>query len=57
MFNVVSLADSASDEIGAVFDPFGKVGLVTGAGPIGIITVAVARKAGARTVILTDIND
>jgi threonine 3-dehydrogenase len=31
--------------------------LVTGAGPIGIMAAAVARHAGARTVVLTDIND
>jgi threonine 3-dehydrogenase len=31
--------------------------LVTGAGPIGIMAAAVARRAGARSVVLTDIND
>ena len=31
--------------------------LVTGAGPIGMMAAAVARHAGARTVVLTDIND
>ena len=30
--------------------------LVTGAGPIGIMAAAVARHAGARTVVLTDVN-
>ena len=53
----------------ACFDPFGNavhttlsydlVGedvLITGAGPIGIMAVAVARHAGARHVVITDIN-
>ena len=31
--------------------------LITGAGPIGIMAVAVARHAGARFVVITDIND
>lgn len=56
-------------ELGAIFDPFGNavhtaltfpmVGedvLVTGAGPIGIMAVAVARHAGARRVVATDVS-
>ena len=31
--------------------------IVTGAGPIGIMAAAVARRAGARSVVLTDVND
>jgi threonine 3-dehydrogenase len=54
----------------AIFDPFGNavhtaltfdvVGedvLITGAGPIGIMAAAVVRHAGARYVVITDIND
>lgn len=68
-FNVIELPDDVSDDIGALLDPFGNavhtaqqfdlVGedvLVTGAGPIGIMAAAVARRAGARTVVITDVN-
>lgn len=68
-FNVVPLPDEVSSDVGAMLDPFGNAVhtaqqfdllgedvLVTGAGPIGIMAAAVARKAGARSVILTDIN-
>lgn len=68
-FNVVPLPDEVSDDIGAILDPFGNAVhtaqqfdllgedvLVTGAGPIGIMAAAVARKAGARSVVLTDVN-
>lgn len=68
-FNVVPLPDEIDDEIGAILDPLGNavhtalsfdlVGedvLVTGAGPIGIMAAAVARHAGARHVVITDIN-
>ena len=57
------------EEVLACFDPFGNavhttltynlVGedvLITGAGPIGIMAVAVAKHAGARNVVITDIN-
>lgn len=68
-FNVVPLPDAVSDDVGALLDPFGNAVhtaqqfdllgedvLVAGAGPIGIMAAAVARKAGARRVIITDIN-
>ena len=68
-FNVVPLPDDISDDIGAILDPLGNavhtalsfdlVGedvLITGAGPIGIMAAAVARHAGARNVVITDIN-
>lgn len=54
----------------AIFDPFGNavhtalsfplVGedvLITGAGPIGVMAAAVARHAGARNVVVTDISE
>lgn len=69
-FNVVPIADEVSEDVGALLDPFGNAVhtaqqfdllgedvLVTGAGPIGIMAAAVARKAGARSVIITDINE
>lgn len=68
-FNIIALPDSIDDEIGALLDPLGNavhtalafnlVGedvLITGAGPIGIMGAAVARQAGARHVVITDIN-
>ena len=67
--NVVPIPDNISDEIAAIFDPFGNavhtalsfdlVGedvLVTGAGPIGIMGALVAQKVGARKVVITDIS-
>ncbi len=67
--NVVLIPDDIPDEIAAIFDPFGNavhtalsfdcVGedvLVTGAGPIGIMGALVAQRAGARKIVITDIN-
>ena len=69
-FNVVPLPDEVSLDIGALLDPFGNAVhtaqqfdlmgedvLVTGAGPIGAMAAAVARRAGARSVVITDQND
>lgn len=68
--NIVKLPDSVDDEMGAILDPFGNaihatlsfdlVGedvLITGAGPIGIMSAAIALHVGARKVLITDIND
>ena len=38
------------------FDVLGEDVLITGAGPIGIMAVAIARHAGARHVVITDVN-
>ena len=67
--NVVPIPDDIPDEIAAIFDPFGNAVhtalsfdlvaedvLVTGAGPIGIMAAMVARRVGARKVVITDIN-
>lgn len=67
--NVVPIPDDVPDGIAAIFDPFGNavhtalsfecVGedvLVTGAGPIGIMGALVAKRCGARKVVITDIN-
>lgn len=68
--NVFVLPDTIGDDVAAIFDPFGNathtalsfdlVGedvLITGAGPIGIMAAAIARKAGARNVVITDLNE
>jgi threonine 3-dehydrogenase len=68
--NAFKLPDSISDDIAAILDPFGNathtalafnmVGedvLITGAGPIGIMAVGIARFVGARHVVITDVND
>src|SRR6187455_2876804 len=39
------------------FDLLGEDVLITGAGPIGCMAAAVAKHAGARFVVVTDIND
>lgn len=39
------------------FDLLGEDVLITGAGPIGCMAAAIARHAGARYVVVTDIND
>lgn len=68
--NVFALPDSISDDLAAIFDPFGNAMhtalqtnltgedvLITGAGPIGCMAAAIARKAGARNVVVTDVNE
>jgi threonine 3-dehydrogenase len=67
--NVFKLPPAIDDEVASILDPFGNathtalafnvVGedvLITGAGPIGIMAVAIARYCGARHVVITDIN-
>jgi threonine 3-dehydrogenase len=69
-FNVFKLPDAIDDDMASILDPLGNathtalsfdlVGedvLITGAGPIGIMAVAIAKYAGARHVVITDIND
>ncbi|MBL4612872.1 MAG: L-threonine 3-dehydrogenase [Emcibacter sp.] len=68
--NICPLPDGISDDMGAILDPLGNAAhtalefdlvgedvLITGAGPIGIMAVAIARKVGARNIVITDIND
>jgi len=68
--NVFKLHDSISDELGSIFDPYGNavhtalsfdlVGedvLITGAGPVGLMAVAIAKHVGARNVVVTDLNE
>jgi threonine 3-dehydrogenase len=68
--NVFTLPSYIPDDIAAIFDPFGNAVhtsfsvehltgesvLITGAGPIGIMATAIAHKAGARHIIVTDVN-
>ncbi len=67
--NAFKLPSEVPDDVASIFDPYGNavhtalsfdlVGedvLITGAGPIGIMAVAVARHVGARNVVITDIN-
>lgn len=68
--NVFPLPSEIPDDVASIFDPYGNAAhtalsfdlvgedvLITGAGPIGIMAVAIAKKAGARHVVITDVND
>jgi threonine 3-dehydrogenase len=57
-------------DVAAIFDPFGNAVhtalsfdvlgedvLITGAGPIGIMAAAIVKHAGARFIVVTDVND
>ena len=68
-YNAFKIPDEISDDLAAIFDPFGNavhtalsfdlVGedvLITGAGPIGIMAAGIAKHVGARHVVITDIN-
>lgn len=67
--NTYKLPTAVPDEIGAILDPFGNAAhtalsfdlvgedvLITGAGPIGCMAAAIARRAGARHIVTTDLN-
>ncbi len=67
--NLFRVPPGVTDEVATIFDPYGNathtalsfdlVGedvLITGAGPIGAMAVAIAGHVGARNVIVTDIN-
>ena len=68
--NVILIDESLPEDVVAFFDAFGNathtalmfdlIGedvLITGAGPIGIIAAGICKYAGARRVIITDLND
>jgi threonine 3-dehydrogenase len=70
MTNVWYHRPGMDPDVASIFDPFGNAVhtalsfdvlgedvLVTGAGPIGIMAVAVVKHAGARHVVVTDVND
>jgi threonine 3-dehydrogenase len=69
MTNIWRHSSRVDLEIAAIFDPFGNAVhtalsfpvlgedvLITGAGPIGMMAAAVVRHAGARHVVITDVN-
>ncbi len=68
--NLILIDESLPEDIVAFFDAFGNathtalmfdlIGedvLITGAGPIGLIAAAICKYAGARRVVITDLND
>lgn len=68
--NVWAQPADIDPELGAVFDPLGNAVhtalsfpmagddvLITGAGPIGVMAVAIARHVGARYIVATDVSD
>jgi Threonine dehydrogenase and related Zn-dependent dehydrogenases len=70
MTNVWHHRDETDRDVASIFDPFGNAVhtalsfnvlgedvLITGAGPIGIMAAAIVRHAGARYVVVTDLND
>jgi threonine 3-dehydrogenase len=70
MTNVWHHRASVDRDVAAIFDPFGNAVhtalsfpvfgedvLITGAGPIGMMATAVVRHAGARFVVVTDVNE
>ena len=69
MTNIWRHHESVPLDVAAIFDPFGNAVhtaltfpvlgedvLITGAGPIGIMAAGVARHAGARYTVITDVN-
>jgi threonine 3-dehydrogenase len=70
MTNIWHHQQGIDEEVASIFDPFGNAVhtalsfavlgedvLVTGAGPIGCMAAAVVRHAGARHVVVTDVNE
>lgn len=70
MSNIWRHTNGIDLDVAAIFDPFGNAVhtalafpvlgediLITGAGPIGIMAAAIVRHAGARYVVITDINE
>jgi threonine 3-dehydrogenase len=69
MSNIWRHDPEINQEVAAIFDPFGNAVhtalsfpllgedvLITGAGPIGIMAIPVVRHAGARHIVITDMN-
>jgi threonine 3-dehydrogenase len=69
MTNIWRHTQGVNQEVAAIFDPFGNAVhtalsfpvlgedvLITGAGPIGIMAIPVVKHAGARHVVITDLN-
>ncbi len=67
--NVIAIPSTISDDIASILDPLGNAlhtalsfdmvaedVLITGAGPIGLMAIKIAKLAGARRIVITDIN-
>jgi len=68
--NTYLIPDTIPDAIAAILDPLGNAAhtalsygligedvLITGAGPVGMMAVAIARHVGARHIVITDVNE
>lgn len=68
--NVFKIPPGIPDDVAAIFDPLGNAVhsslsfelsgrdvLITGAGPIGIMSTAIVKHQGARHVVITDLNE
>ncbi len=57
--DVLSIMDPLGNAVHTAlsFDLLGEDVLITGAGPIGIMAVAIARHAGAKHIVITDVNE
>lgn len=68
--NIIVLPKEVSDNVAAFLDPLGNAVhttlsfdltgrdvLITGAGPIGMMACAIAKHAGARYIVITDVNE
>ncbi len=68
--NAFKIPETIADDVASIFDPYGNAAhtalsydlvgedvLITGAGPIGMMASAIARHAGARHIVITDVNE
>ncbi len=68
--NIYKIPSNISNSEAAIFDPFGNAVfassifnvsgedvLITGAGPVGVMTALVCQHLGARKIVITDVND
>ena len=68
--NAYPIPETVTDSEASILDPFGNAAhtalsfdlvgedvLIAGAGPVGIMAVAIARHVGARHIVITDINE
>ncbi len=69
-FNAYKIPGEVPDDVGAILDPLGNAAhtalsfdlvgedvLITGAGSIGLMAALIAKKIGARNIVITDINE
>ena len=68
--NIYKISDQITDKVAAILDPLGNAihtalsfnlicedVLITGAGPIGLMAIAIAKRVGARNIVITDTNE